>query len=96
LDVQPVDPRDATSEIEEPTYRVYFWTRVPLPSGIPADVSSYRSDEFQLTGAGDVHEAIAWAEHNANGRRYTLYAVVSAAREKTLVRLAGVDPTRGG
>jgi hypothetical protein len=95
VDARSVDPRDITRQIETPRYRVYFWTRMPLQPGIPADVSSYRSDEYELTGASDVREALAWAEQNANGREYTFHAVVRVAGEKMLVDLAGVDPTRG-
>ncbi len=51
MDVRPINPRDIDTEVE-PRYRVYFWS---------ADRG--RSDEFELTGAADVRDALSWAEH---------------------------------
>jgi hypothetical protein len=94
VDVRPVDPRDAGWEIDSPPYRVYFWKRPPAPPGIPPDEVMYHSTEFELSGAVDVREVLAWAEANATpGSRYTVYAVVGRESERGLVRLAGVDPT---
>lgn len=73
-----VDPRDQRWEIAQPTYRVYFHT------------VNGSSDERELTG-GDVDEVIAWAEANAAGRTFVLYACVPHDG-RGLVRLLGTDP----
>jgi hypothetical protein len=83
VDVRPVDPRDTRWEVSTPTYRVYFWN---------ADLVS---DEYELVGARDVHEVLAWAEANAGpGRTYWLSVRVDDRNgEPGLLRLAGHDPT---
>jgi hypothetical protein len=87
LDARLVDPRDIRWEVSSPTYRVYFWRRVG---------GDYHSEEFQLSGASDVREVLAWAERRAKGRTFTAYALVeNALGEPGLVQLAGVDPTAG-
>ena len=87
LDARLVDPRDIRWEVSSPTYRVYFWRRVG---------GGYHSEEFQLSGASDVREVLAWAERRAEGRTFTAYALVENVRgEPGLVQLAGVDPTAG-
>jgi hypothetical protein len=53
----------------------------------------YGSDEWELTDVNDVHEAVDWAEANADGRTYTLYVCVDSRQNRGLVQLAGVDPT---
>ena len=84
MDVRPIDPRDVRWEVDAPVYRVYFWTGETL----------HEAEEFELTGAEDVHEVLAWADENAPPESiYTLYAVVEMGGEKGLVHLAGVDPT---
>jgi hypothetical protein len=92
VDVRPVDPRDASWEINQPAYRVYFWRRVPQPIGLPM---GFAAEEFEVTGA-DVRETIAWAEATAGSdRTYTLYAIAQLAEgELGLLRLAGADPLR--
>jgi hypothetical protein len=60
LDAVPVDPRDIRWEVSSPTYRVYFWRRVG---------GGYHSEEFQLSGASDVREVLAWAERNRKAGR---------------------------
>jgi hypothetical protein len=84
VDIRAVDPRYQTSQVDEPAYRVYFWT-----SGGAA------SDEYDCSGA-DVHAVIRWAETNSEGRSYSLWAVVPTGSHAPsgvcLVRLAGWDP----
>ncbi|HEX6758872.1 MAG TPA: hypothetical protein VF086_10770 [Propionibacteriaceae bacterium] len=80
FDARPVDPRDQEWEVHESDYRVYFW-----------DVGG-RSDEWELTGC-HVQEAIQWAQHEAAGRTFTLYAVVGPPG-LALIRLLGADPDR--
>jgi hypothetical protein len=53
----PVDPRDQTSEVDAPRYRVCFW-------------NGSDSDEYEITGA-DVPEVLAWADRSAAGRTYS-------------------------
>ena len=51
----------------------------------------HASYEFELTGAHSVFEALAWAEANAGpNRTFTLYV---AKTGRSLIRLAGIDPT---
>lgn len=75
-----VDPRDAVGSHHAPAYRVHFWS----------DDGS--SDEWQVTEC-EVDTAIAWAQGHADGRRYSLFAVVPAALSAgvDLVRLLGWD-----
>jgi hypothetical protein len=63
---------------------VYFWRR---------EGGGYQAEEFQLTGASDVREVLAWAEERADGRTFTVYALLRSRGELGLVQLAGVDPT---
>jgi hypothetical protein len=86
LDARLVDPRDTRWEVSSPTYRVYFWRRVG---------GGYHSEEFQLSGASDIRDVLAWAEERAEGRTFTVYALVNALGELGLVQLADVDPTAG-
>jgi hypothetical protein len=51
---------------------------------------------IRLRGAGDVHEAIAWADANAHGRSVAVYAEVDRGPEHGHVLLLGTDPTRQG
>ena len=92
-------------EVDGPRYRVYFWERGFPPEGVPAHAVGYAADTYEVTGAADVYEVIAWATANSGARRgrvyldvdrtFTLYAVVDSADESIgLLRLAGVDPTK--
>ena len=93
MEARPVDPRDIGWEAKPAAYRVYFWKRL---GGDPpkSDASGWMSDEYELTGVGDVSEAIDWASDHSAGRRYTLYAVLEdGARGKGTIRLLGVDRT---
>jgi hypothetical protein len=85
MDVQGVDPRDQTTEVNEPAYRVYFWT---------GDRDGAASDEYECSGA-DVNEVIAWANANAKERVYSLWARTPDAMQPDgvcLVGLAGWEP----
>lgn len=87
MEVRTVDPRDIEREVSEPTYRVYFWSqRGP-------DELAWASEEWELTTAAHVGEALEWARDNANGRTFVMYVVVPADDGKVLVRLQGIDPT---
>lgn len=78
METSIVDPRDQRWEVARPTYPVDFHT---------ADGSS---DEREVSG-GDVDEMMAWAEVNAAGRTFVLYACVPHDG-LGLVRLLGADP----
>ena len=64
-----------------PRYRVYFWS---------ADRG--RSEEFELTGAADVREALDWAESQAQGRDFQLLVVVDQTAVYLLPELSRSDP----
>lgn len=83
MNVDSVDPRDQTEEVDEPRYRVYFWHGMD-------------SDDYEITGA-DVHEVLAWADRSAADRTYSLWACLPARDYVgiNLVRLAGWDPPAG-
>ena len=79
----PVDPRDQTSEVDAPRYRVCLW-------------NGSDSDEYEITGA-DVPEVLARADRSAAGRTYSLWACLPAGQDVgvNLVRLAGWNPPAG-
>ncbi|HEX5469340.1 MAG TPA: hypothetical protein VFW80_09880 [Gaiellaceae bacterium] len=84
MDARPIDPRDTEWELSSPVYRVSFFAQ--------DERGGWSSDAFELDGAGDVAEALSWAERESAGRVFVLYALVEAAGEGGLVRLAGTDP----
>ena len=91
MDVRPIDPRDTDTEEAFPAYRVHFWERQAGHPGVAPEAVGHVSYEFELTGAHSVFEALAWAEANAGANRtFTLYV---ATIGRSLIRLAGTDPT---
>jgi len=90
MEVRRVDPRDTEWERDFPTYRVYFFT--DPGSGR----HSWTSDEFELQQAPDVRAVIEWAEKEAEGRTYIIYALVSEPHPTSsgLLTLLGHDPNR--
>jgi hypothetical protein len=90
VEVRRVDPRDTEWEEDYPTYRVYFFTD-PGPG-----LHGWTSDEFELRRAPDVGSVIEWAEKEAGGRTYIVYAVVPTPRPASsgLLTLSGHDPNR--
>ena len=90
VEAHPVDPRDIEREVDHPTYRVIFWEQGP-PAPIGEAPGGFRSDEYDVTGAGDVEAVIAWARGRAiAGQTFTVSALVDSIE----VRLLGDDPTR--
>lgn len=75
----PIDPRDQTSEVDDPAYRAYFWD------------SPGACDEWELTRA-DLDEVLDWVRANSNGRPHSLWVVVRSDQDVELIRLRGVDP----
>lgn len=63
VQVTPIDPRDQTWEISQPSYRVYFHD------------AGGASDEYQISGV-DVRTVLAWAEAERRDRTYVVYASV--------------------
>ena len=82
MEVRQVDPRTLTMEIEDVTFRVYFW-----------DEDRSTSDEWELVGV-QLDAADAWARQNAAGRSYSLLVCFEQGSEVCGIRLIGADPTR--
>jgi hypothetical protein len=78
--VTGVDPRDQRSAVNQPSYRVYFFT------------AEGSSDEYRVTEA-ELEEVLAWVEANRGAdRTYVLYMEHEDDDGITLFRLSGVDP----
>ena len=76
---RPVDPRDQTSEVDDPAYRVTFW-------------AGYASSQWELTEA-DLDEVLTWIDQTANGRTHSLWVVRHEEDSGLeLIRLRGIDP----
>jgi hypothetical protein len=65
MEARPVDPRDIELEMQA-VYRVYFWS-----------AGRTVCEEFELTGAVDVHEVLGWIDRNAAGREVEALVVVT-------------------
>jgi hypothetical protein len=87
--VRRIDVRDVGWEIEQPSYRVHFWTRPAHSNAAPT------ATEFEITDT-DVADVLGWAQRTAGNRTFALYAVCDLGDTKGLVRLSGQDPTRSG
>lgn len=75
-----IDPRDARSLINSPTYRVEFICTDPLSL-----------ETWRISGATNVHTALAWlTEHREVGKHARLYAeALEHDGSLTLIRLLG-------
>jgi hypothetical protein len=92
--VQGIDPRDTEWEVETPVYRVYFWHQPLAPEGVPQEQVMFHSDEYRLSGAGDVGEVLDWARTTARpDQTFTLYVEYHIGDSPGLIHLMGVDPT---
>jgi hypothetical protein len=90
MQARRVDPRDALTEETYPEYHVTFWERLWAPADIPLSRVGWRSDDWSLVGATSVFEVLAWADaHRA-------HTVSVFTLERSLIRLAGTDPTDPG
>ncbi|MGV2952212.1 hypothetical protein ACNPM8_08570 [Glutamicibacter sp. AGC46] len=78
---------------DSPSYRVNFWEQ-------PHPASGWNLDAFALVEVQDVSEALRWAEKQANGRIFELFAEVDSEpenpfdtpRKTALIRLFGSNP----
>lgn len=75
----PIDPRDQTLQIDDPTYRVYFW----------ADDGGAK-EEWELSGA-DLDEVLEWIPSQSDGRSHSLWLVTRSPGDVCLIRLRGID-----
>jgi hypothetical protein len=74
-----IDPRDQTTQVDNPTYRVYFWTE-----------GGGAKEEWELSGA-DLPEVLEWIPAHSTGRSHSLWAVTRSPGEVCLIRLQGID-----
>ena len=104
MNVRPVDERTSTWEVDQPTYRVFFWERGFGPPDVPREHVGYGCETYDVSEVADVFEVIAWATANSGAgkgviypgadRTFALYLVVTDGGRLGTVHLAGVDPTR--
>jgi hypothetical protein len=78
-----IDPRDQTSQVDDPTSRVYFWS---------GDGAAKEEWELAETDPGEV---LAWMPTRSDGRLHSLWAVTSIGPDVTLIRLEGMDRDAG-
>ena len=73
-----------------------FWSRPTVATRSDVDPSKliYTSRWFELKAVSNVREVLAWAEENAAGRLYVVYAAVRRGDDAGLVRVFGIDPTK--
>ncbi|WP_166878846.1 MULTISPECIES: hypothetical protein [unclassified Salinibacterium] len=79
MQARTIDPRDQTTEVVDPAYRVFFWTGMEC-------------EAWELSEA-DLDEVLSWIAANSAGRMHSLWAVTRSLGEVELVRLRGFDPT---
>ena len=58
--VELIDPRDQTSQVDDPTYRVYFWAK-----------GGGAKEEWELFGA-DLDEVLEWIRLQSRGRSHSV------------------------
>jgi hypothetical protein len=83
MEVAHVEPGAVAAAVEEPAYRVVFWT------------ATGAAEEYRVIRAASVHEVLSWAELKSQGRTFGLY--VEAGRtieDRHLVKLSGRDPNK--
>lgn len=84
MDVSLIDPRDATAEFDDPTYRVEI---------ISSDRS--RIDTWRISGARDFREVWTWAETEKGNGSLVIHVEVQSDSGLSLVRLYGVPYGHG-
>ena len=105
MEAKPADYPDYKTQPSSPAtdYRVTLWEQ-PEVEGIEAGHVGWGEMTFDLVGARDVREAIAWAEQRVgvgpysrsgrpvHDREYVLYARVPES--ELWLQIAGWDPSR--
>jgi hypothetical protein len=97
VNVEPVEWDDVSGvrwEVYNPEFRIDFWHRLSPVSGTPAEKMGYKQDSYSVSGALGVQEVLAWADKNAEGRSYVIYAAFGSGAERGIIRVHGSDPTR--
>jgi len=84
MDVTLIDPRDATAEIDDPTFRVEI---------ISGDRS--RIDTWRISGARDFRDVWTWADNEKGDGSVVIHVEVRTDSGLTLVRLHGVPYGQG-
>jgi hypothetical protein len=88
MKVEAASEIDSAWEDHFPRYRVYFWNN---PVAHPIMWTSY---VYELSEAHNVHQVLAWAEANARGRTYQVFAVAQDRDGPIgLLTLTGSNPT---
>lgn len=94
--VDAVDPRDIEWEVDQPTYRVYFWHQPAAPPGVGQESVMFHGDEYRLGDAANVDEVLGWARERARtDQTFTLYVEHRDGDRLGLIQLMGTDPTAG-
>lgn len=91
MNIRPIDPRDIQWQIDDPAYRVTFWSERESTSGTPA----WAASEFEVTGPGlEAEDVISWArEHGKDAAHTVVYALVDRRDGRPgLIRLTGREP----
>ncbi len=86
MDASLVDPRDATGEVDNPTYRVDIVSQ-----------DGNRIDTWRIAQARDVRDVLAWSEERRGDGSAVIHVEVHDARSGgvTLLRLSGAPHGRG-
>lgn len=98
-----VDPPEPAHEDDSPVFRVHLWRQREAPEGTPQDQVAWELEAYEV-GDVDVHEVLDWAswrvERGPRGvtmwpgpTRVWVGLVVGEGDERTLIRLAGKEPT---
>lgn len=94
LSERPYDPRDGRWEVAPSAYRVVFWGEAGAGVRLADGTPMASAHGVELEGAADVTDVLAWAAARAEGRAYTVSAVVdTTVGGGGIVHLYGIDPT---
>jgi hypothetical protein len=75
---------------------VYFWDRSPAAVGVSRGDVMWRSEEWRLAGAEDVHQVLAWAAGPAGrGRPFELFVEAQNSESSLGVSHLGVTADVG-